>query len=272
MSFNEAAYPCMARIRCSPATSHTIRVPSRLPLNRKWLSGVKARSVYAISQTPQVWIDNQVAERAGGLIYNWDSVDELFPEGMLEDMFQAYRGLVEELASNEEAWERRPRGLIPARQVAELALMNATEGPVPDLLIHSLFERRVREGGERAAVITTRKTLSYKEVNWRAEELSRELRKRGVRRNKLVGVVMEKGWEQVVAVLGVEKAGGAYLPIEASTGKQRLDYILKQGCVEVVVSQVWLAAQIQWPAGVEVIYVEDGACGEEAEADKGGKE
>ncbi|MFZ6874495.1 amino acid adenylation domain-containing protein [Undibacterium sp. Di27W] len=63
--------------------------------------------VYGISQTPQVWIDQQVVERDGLMVFNWDSVDALFPEGLLDDMFQAYHGLLLNLAQNGSAWQNR---------------------------------------------------------------------------------------------------------------------------------------------------------------------
>lgn len=61
--------------------------------------------VYGISQTPQVWIDQQVVERDGSMVFNWDSVDALFPEGLVDEMFLAYHGLLLNLAQNSDAWQ-----------------------------------------------------------------------------------------------------------------------------------------------------------------------
>ncbi|MBC3917143.1 amino acid adenylation domain-containing protein [Undibacterium sp. CY18W] len=61
--------------------------------------------VYGISQTPQVWIDQQVVERDGAMVFNWDSVDALFPDGLLDDMFQAYHKLLLNLAQHSDAWQ-----------------------------------------------------------------------------------------------------------------------------------------------------------------------
>jgi non-ribosomal peptide synthetase component F len=57
-----------------------------------------------ITQTPQVLLDHQLSERAGSLSFNWDYVTEVFPPGMIEDMFAGYRQLLSELASDERAW------------------------------------------------------------------------------------------------------------------------------------------------------------------------
>jgi SagB-type dehydrogenase family enzyme len=76
----------------------------------------RLESVYSISQTPQVWIDHRASEEAGALVFNWDAVEELFPDGLLDEMFGAYRRLIERLAADEAAWEEPvPRPADPAR-------------------------------------------------------------------------------------------------------------------------------------------------------------
>jgi amino acid adenylation domain-containing protein len=71
----------------------------------------------------------------------------------------------------------------------------------------------------------------------------------GARPNKLVAVVMEKGWEQVVAVLGTVASGAAYLPIEAGLPKERLWYLLDHGQVEFILTQSRVDERVEWPAG-----------------------
>jgi acyl transferase domain-containing protein/aryl carrier-like protein len=63
--------------------------------------GFPGEVVYGITQTPQVWLDNQVREEDGELTVFWDSVDAIFPEGLLDDMFDAYCRLLENLAADE---------------------------------------------------------------------------------------------------------------------------------------------------------------------------
>ena len=62
--------------------------------------------------TPQVWIDNQVMERDGALWFSWDVVEGLFPDGLVEEMFAAFAGLLGRLADDPGCWdERAPVGL-----------------------------------------------------------------------------------------------------------------------------------------------------------------
>jgi non-ribosomal peptide synthetase component F len=67
--------------------------------------GFFGRFRHSISQTPQVWLDHQVSEDQGELLLNWDAVEELFPDRLLDDMFAAYLGLLGCLASGERSWD-----------------------------------------------------------------------------------------------------------------------------------------------------------------------
>jgi amino acid adenylation domain-containing protein len=256
---------------------------------------------YEISQTPQVWIDHQVSERAGRLTCTWDVVEDLFPAGTIDAMFAAFGGLVHRLAAPETPpaelpqtprpahtpqtpqtsqdgaaaavgavaaaagaalppdWTRRRFELLPAAQLAARAAVNATGPaitPPPPGLLHTL----IAPPSDRPAVVAPGRTLSYAELHRRAAALAATLRRLGARPNVLVAVVMEKGWEQVVAVYGILAAGGAYLPIDASLPAERRRFLLADGGVEIVVTQPWieqrLAAAGEWPDGLHRVAIQ----------------
>ena len=81
--------------------------------------------VYSLSQTPQIYLDHQVLEDQGALVLNWDAIDEVFPPGLLDDMFQAYGKFIEALATQDAIWQAGPRQimdqLFPPQQAAQLA-------------------------------------------------------------------------------------------------------------------------------------------------------
>ncbi|HEY0604992.1 MAG TPA: AMP-binding protein, partial [Herpetosiphonaceae bacterium] len=220
---------------------------------------------YSISQTPQVWLDHQVFEQAGALVFNWDAVEELFPAGLLDAMFGAYCALLGRLVADETTWQPPPADMIPAEQRAQRAAINATDAPISQALLHTLFTEQARRQPEQTAVITTTRTLSYADLNRRATELGHWLRERGARPNTLVAVVMEKGWEQVVAVLGVAMAGAAYLPIDPSLPTERLHYLLDHGQVALALTQPWLDPQLAWPDTIQRLCVDTLALGALAE-------
>jgi pyochelin synthetase len=208
------------------------------------------RIVHSVAQTPQVLLDHQVSERGGALFLSWDAVEELFPEGLLDDMFAAYRAFLGELATGDGAIWEAPHCLTPPSHRALAAAANATDTPVSGALLHQLFAERARTEPDRTAVVAPGLTLSYRELRARSLELAHRLRALGARPNRLVAVVMEKGWEQVVAVLGIQEAGAAYLPIDAGLPPERRRQLLAQGEADLAVTQPWLDESLDWPPSV----------------------
>jgi amino acid adenylation domain-containing protein len=213
------------------------------------------QSQYGISQTPQVWLDHQVQDRGHGLILNWDAVEALFPEGQLDDMFAAYHRFVERLADDEQAWSERLPQLLPARQL-DLLAANVAQSPVSTKLLQHLFVSQALRAPEQIAVISDYKRLTYDELYKMSNHLGRQIRELGCRPNTLVGIVMDKGWEQVLAALGILMAGGAFLPASPTLPEERLSYLLRHGEVELVITQPWLDQTLDWPDGIRRICIE----------------
>ena len=212
--------------------------------------------VYCISQTPQIWLDHQVMEENGALVFNWDAVEELFPDGLLDDMFAAYRELLARLCHDDSSWSFEGRRLLPPAQLEVRAAANATAVPAPRGLLHTLFEDQARRTPNAIAVIAGEHRLTYDELRRRAWHLGARLRELGARPNQLVGVVMEKGWEQIAAVLAIQAAGAAYVPISPSQPKDRRYALLAAAEVSIALTQSNLATEIEWPEGVKVIAVQ----------------
>lgn len=214
--------------------------------------------VYGISQTPQVWLDHQVSEQAGALVCTWDSVEDLFPAGMLDDMFGAFCRLINDLLTDAESAQASSRQLAPAAQLEQRAAVNATQSPVPQGLLHTLFEQQVELRFNEPAVISSRRTLTYGELSSLANKLARRLRHLGAQRNRLIAIVMEKGWEQVVSALGILQSGAAYLPIDAGLPKDRVWYLLDNGQADLVLTQSWVDEKFEWPDNVRRLRIDDG--------------
>ncbi len=216
------------------------------------------RSVFGVSQTPQVWLDHQVFEERGALVLSWDAVEELFPPGMLDDMFGAYCRLLRRLADEPQAWGSSFT-LVPEAQLEQRAAISATREPVPDGLLHQPFLQHAVHAPDLPAIITPLRTLSYGEVHRRSNQVGNRLRQLGARPNQLIGIVMEKGWEQVVAALGVLASGAAYLPIDPALPPERVRFLLENGGVSVVLTQPWIDRSFDWPAEIRRVVIGDRA-------------
>ncbi len=213
--------------------------------------------VYSITQTPQVLIDHQVSEVHGTLVFNWDVVEELFPAGMIDDMFAAYCQLLQRLAHEPVVWQASSQTLIPVAQLAQRTGINATAVPRNnEEWLHSLFATQVVQRPHQLAVLAPNHSLTYQELYQYANRVGHRLRALGVRPNTLVAVSMSKGWEQVVAVLGILHAGAAYLPLDPELPQERLWYLLEHSDVTIVLTQTWHDQQLNWPETVQRLAID----------------
>jgi len=221
------------------------------------------KMVYGVTQTPQVTIDQQVFEEDGALVLSWDAVEEVFPAGVLDEMFAASSSLLMRLATDEESWQStRP---IP---VALPAVTEQVE-PFPDITLSALFSQQAAKRPQQRAVIAHDRTLSYSDLEDHANSVAARLNQYDLGPGKLVGVVMKKGWEQVAAVLGILKAGAAYVPIDSELPDARRRELIANAELRVVLTQADLAKQLSWPrdVAVETVTWEDHLLPETIESD-----
>ncbi|GAA4232321.1 non-ribosomal peptide synthetase [Actinomadura meridiana] len=215
--------------------------------------------VHGVSQTPQVWLDHQVAEEGGDLHLSWDSAEELFPPGMLDDMFGAYRALVARLAEDEGFWDDADAAAIalPAWQETERRAANDTAAPIPERTLCELVETQVERSPNAVAVIADDGQYTYAELANAAHRLAHRLVALDASRDELVAVVMGKGRDQIASVLGITRAGAAYLPIDPDWPQARREQLLERCAVRIVVTTPQLRDEDTWPDGLHVITFAD---------------
>ena len=233
-------------------TSTLTQTSQQTSSSRSWDADV----VYSVSQTSQVYLDHQVSEIAGELIFNWDAIEELFPTGLLDDMFTAYSSFLERLAADTTLWESQTLDLLPPEQIKIITEINNTEKTFKqeNSLLHELFFEQVRENPQKIAIIDPRITLTYQELSDRILTLAHRLRNLGIKPNQLVAVMMEKGWEQIIAVLGILTAGGAYVPIDTALPLESSYYLLKEIKANQILTQSWL--DIETPDNLQRIDID----------------
>nr|QCE43603.1 nonribosomal peptide synthetase subunit 2 [Cystobacter sp. SBCb004]QCE43607.1 nonribosomal peptide synthetase subunit 2 [Expression vector pArg23-V1]QCE43611.1 nonribosomal peptide synthetase subunit 2 [Expression vector pArg235-V1]QCE43616.1 nonribosomal peptide synthetase subunit 2 [Expression vector pArg2345-V2]QCE43622.1 nonribosomal peptide synthetase subunit 2 [Expression vector pArg2345-V1]QCE43628.1 nonribosomal peptide synthetase subunit 2 [Expression vector pArg2345-V1-BsaI]UEN69 len=191
--------------------------------------------VFNITQTPQVWLDYQVYESQGELVVCWDYVEGLFPEGLVGAMHEAYITSLERLLREESAWNETRLTNLPESQRIRREEANATAWREPELLMHQLFERQVGVAPDATAVIDSEGSYTYRQLNVAANRIARRLASLGLEPNERVAVLAPKGWRQVVACLGIQKAGAAYLPVDGSAPAERINKVLELGRVRAAV-------------------------------------
>ena len=168
------------------------------------------------------------------LEYNSD----LFERATAKRVLGHYETLLEGLVAN------------PTQRLAELPLLTKSERrkllvewnntrvdfPVPQSLT-ALFEAQVEKTPDAPAVTFESTTLSYRELNRRANQLAHHLRTLGVGPDTLAGICLERSIEMVIGLLGILKAGGAYLPLDSSQPKERLSFVIEDSQLSVLLTE-----------------------------------
>ncbi|MEY9928687.1 pyochelin synthetase [Catenulispora sp. GP43] len=214
-----------------------------------------------LTQTPQVWIDCQVMVRGGALAVNWDVRDGVFPPGLVEDMFEAFEALLLRLAAEEPAWDAPAEVPLPAAQAARRRTANDTGDPeiearTQNALLHHAILAQARSRPDQPAVVSASGTVTYGELLGRAAAVARELAGES---DAPVAVVMDRGPEQVIGVLGALLAGRAYLPIDSTQPATRRNLMLADAGVRDVLTQSWLLDDPDWPEQIRRHAIDEAA-------------
>ena len=121
---------------------------------------------------------------------------------------------------------------------------NDTGHPVPESTLPELFEAQVEKLREATAVVFEEESLSYGELNRRANQLAHFLIARGIGAESIVGLALPRSFEMIVGLLGILKAGAAYLPLDLEYPKERIRFMLEDAEPACVVTQSSLAGQL----------------------------
>jgi amino acid adenylation domain-containing protein/FkbH-like protein len=188
----------------------------------------------------------QVSER--GLVAQAEYNRDLFEPATMDRLLEHFEILLKGIAEN------------PQHRLSELPLLserehqrvliewNETKTTYPrDECIHELFASQVEKNPNRRAVVFGKQSLSYQELNQRANRLANYLKRFSVGPDVLIGICMERSVEMIVTMLAVLKAGGAYVPIEAGYPRERLTFMLADSGAPLVLTQQRLLTRLPKP-------------------------
>ncbi|MGH9941133.1 MAG: non-ribosomal peptide synthetase [Pyrinomonadaceae bacterium] len=174
------------------------------------------------------------ARLAGAFEYSAD----LFDAATIKRLLGHFRTLLEGIVAD------------PAQPISQLPLLTAderwqllvewndTEAEYPkDECVHELFERQAKRTPDAIAVVSEDTRLTYEVLNRRANQVAHFLRKRGVKPEVLVGVYMERTPAMIVAILGILKAGGGYLPLDSAYPKERVSLVMRDARTPLLLSE-----------------------------------
>ncbi|NOJ91950.1 amino acid adenylation domain-containing protein, partial [Corallococcus coralloides] len=214
------------------------------------VQGLKLNAMEVDTRTAKFDLLLQLTEADGNLSGYVEYDTDLFHAATIARMVEHLRGLLESAVAR------------PAMPVARLSMLKAAERRVlaedwnrtqaaypRERPVHALFAEQARRAPDRVAVVQggDGRTLTYGELDAKANQLAHHLRGLGVKRGTRVGVYVERSWEMVVGLLGILKAGGAYVPVDRNYPAERIALLLEDAGVEVTLTQQSLVEKL--PAG-----------------------
>ncbi|WP_295615448.1 non-ribosomal peptide synthetase [Chamaesiphon sp. GL140_3_metabinner_50] len=184
-----------------------------------------------------LWADSSEGI-SGFVIYSTD----LFDDATIARMLGHFQILLEGIVTN------------PEQQIAHLPLLskseldcllvkwNETRLDYPqDKLVHQLFENIAKQYPDAIALVSEDDRLTYQELNIRSNKLAHFLTKSGVRAEVLVGLCVERSFDLVIGMLAILKAGGAYVPIDPTYPSERLNLMIRDANISVLLThECWL--------------------------------
>lgn len=187
-----------------------------------------------------------IIEIKDSLIATFMYSTELFEESTIIRMTEHFQVLLEGITTNASQLISALPLLKETEKTQLLYGWNNTQIEYFDTkneCIHQLFETQVTKTPEAIAIVFGEQTLSYKQLNKKANQLADYLRIQAIKPETVVGICVERSLEMVIGLLGILKAGGAYLPLDPLHPTERIAFMLKDANVSVLLTQAHLASQ-----------------------------
>ena len=190
---------------------------------------------------------------SGSLVFNAD----IYDASTIRQMLKHFEVILETMTAGA---DQRIDDLILLSENEErrqLSEWNSTQASYPhDRTIHQLFEEQVKRTPLHTAVVFEGGRLTYRELDERANRLAHYLRDRGVSADVLVALCLNRSAEMIVALLGVLKAGGAYLPLDSTYPQDRLRFMLEDSGVTHLITTRQLA-EVLPQTGASLVLLDD---------------
>ncbi|HIP72711.1 MAG TPA: non-ribosomal peptide synthetase, partial [Anaerolineae bacterium] len=168
-----------------------------------------------------------MAEARDNLIATFEYSVDLFDTATIERMLGHFRVLLTAIVAHPDQPIAQYNILTPAERQQILVEWNDTQAPYPDdQCACQLFEIQAQKTPQAIALQWNGRTLTYTELNRRANQLAHFLQKQGVGPESIVAISVNRSPEMVIGLLGIQKAGGAYLPLDPAYPPERLAFML----------------------------------------------
>jgi aspartate racemase len=227
------------------------------PIGATELPGLKISHVQVENVVANFDLTLDAVERDGQLECQFESNADLFDEDTITRLLGHFETLLESIVTN----PRQRLSAFPLLTDAErhqlLVEWNDNRSDYPaDKCVQQLFEEQVEESPDAVAVMFGEGQLTYRELNLRANRLARYLKAKGVGPETRVGICLERSPEMIVGLLAILKAGGAYVPLDSAYPQARLEFMIEDAGVTLLLTQRSVDKEMGRHSA-EVVYLDE---------------
>ncbi|MCJ8268945.1 MAG: amino acid adenylation domain-containing protein, partial [Psychrosphaera sp.] len=181
-----------------------------------------------------------------GLSLSFDYNSDLFDSNTIETLGSHLISLLKGISVNPKVSCNALPMLSEQEQDYLLNTLNETKADsLKAQSIQQLFEQQVEQTPNSTALVFEGQTLSYNQLNQKANQMAHYLRSKGVKPETLVGLYTQRSFDMIIAILAILKAGGAYLPLDPSYPQSRLDFIINDSGIDLLLDYKALSVDDQ---------------------------
>ncbi len=177
-----------------------------------------------------------IAETERGLVGEWEYNSDLFDKSTIERMAAHFQNLLSAIVANPQQ-DVSSFNLLTTTEEKLLRQWNSNQVNYPqDKCIHQLFEEQVEKNSNAVAVVFESEELTYQQLNKKANQLAHYLLSNGVKPETKVGICLERSSEMLIGLLAILKAGATYIPLDPAYPQQRLELILSDARISILLT------------------------------------
>ncbi|MRN52283.1 non-ribosomal peptide synthetase [Paenibacillus monticola] len=229
------------------------------------LEGMNITPVRMKSQTSKFDLSMIAEESVGKINFRLEYCTRLFKESSVERLKNHFIQLISDIVKHPDKLISELCMLAPGEEQQILNAFNntATEYPASKT-VNQLFEEQVEKSPSGVALIFDKEEWTYQQLNRRSNQIARKLQSLGVRSEQPVGIMLDRGFDLIAAIIGILKAGAGYLPLDSDYPEERLHYMLSDSNCEIVLTTLPFADKVNKSANL--VFLDDpeiAACGED---------
>ncbi|WP_434306253.1 amino acid adenylation domain-containing protein [Clostridium botulinum] len=205
---------------------------------------------YSLQLTVKEWEENNIT-------LNFDFKTLEYTDQEIKTMYKSMINIINQVIENEQLKVNQIKLLNKEEINYKVYDLNSTTNYYPQKAVCELFEEQVMKTPNKVVVEFKEKTLTYKELNEKANQLANHLREKGIDKKSIVSIMETHSIELIISILGVLKTGAAYLPIDPNYPVERINYMLEDSKSNMLLTNFKVTDEIKFKGNIININNED---------------